>query len=87
MQTAQVSLNETVSLMTQLEKGGKGFDRMNSGRMCEEDSGRKGARETIQHVEKKMAVNEKRSARMTLSAFSRKLLSVQFEEQDPMERK
>ena len=53
---------------------------MNSGRMCEEDSGRKGARETIQHVEKTMAVNEKRSGRMTLAAFTKNLVSVQFKE-------
>ena len=39
---------------------------MKSGRRRDEESGRNGERETIQHVEKQMAVREKRSRRRIL---------------------
>ena len=52
LQTAQLSLKATVSLMTQRLKGGNGLERINSGNKVEEDSGRKGARDTIQLVDK-----------------------------------
>ena len=51
-QTAQLSLKETVLLITQSLKGGNGSERMKSGNKVEDDSGRKGARETIQQVDK-----------------------------------
>ena len=54
---------------------------MNSGRSCEEVWGRNGARETIQQVEKQMAVSEKRKGERILMTFPTMLVLVQGEEE------
>ena len=62
---------ETESLMTQLLKGGRGFGHMNHGKMLEEVSERKGAREVIHAVEKKIAKRENKSGKMNLVILRR----------------
>ena len=63
-QTAHVSLKETVSLMSQLLKGGIGFGHKNCGKLLDEDTGRKGASDTIQQVENQITARERRKGKM-----------------------